>query len=148
MINIIEKYAPYVITVIGGGLALSVSWWLDIEAIPDALIAGTMTLGIVIAGFSATQRNMLFSMRQSRVIRRAIKINQMDHVWSYVSRTLFGGIVLTVISFIGFFINDNVVIVRIWITVLSALVCWTISYLALNEIIMTIISKRYIEEHS
>lgn len=148
MINFLEKRGPTISAIIGCVAALAAAWILGMSAVPIAMIATAATIGIVMAGFSATQRNMLFSMRGTRVILRAIKINQMDRVLSYMSKNPYIGIVLTLYSFVGFFIGNNQIVVVAWTAGLGGLVCFALACLARNEAVMSLIVKRYLEERS
>lgn len=148
MIDRIEKYGPGASAIIGGIASMAISWILGMTTVPTALIATAATFGIVMAGFSATQRNMLFSIRGSRVIRRAIKINQMDRVLTYLSTSSFVGILLTLLSFVAFFVGHNIIIVGVSMGILGALVSFAIGCLVRNEVVMSLIQKRYFEEHS
>ena len=147
MINFLEKRGPTLSAIVGGVTALAATWLLETTSVPAPLIATAATFGVVLAGFSATQRNMLFPIRISRVIRRAIQINQMDRILSYLSRSSYIGIVITLYSFIGFFVGDHFLVVRAWMAVLIALVFFALACLARNEMVMSLIMKRYMEEH-
>lgn len=148
MVDFLEKRGPIISSIIGCIATLGAMWILDMTEVPAALIATAATFGIVLAGFSATQRNMLFPMRGSRVIRRAIKINQMDRVLSYLSQDTYTGIALTLYSFTGFFVGDNLIVVRVWTVLLGGLVLFALAGLTRNEIVMALIMKRFLEERS
>lgn len=147
MINFLEKRGPTISAIVGGVLTLVVAWLIGVTTAPAPLIATAATFGVVLAGFSATQRNTLFPIRSSRVIRRAIQINQMDRILSYLSKGSYVGIVITLYSFTGFFIGEHFLVVRAWIAVLIALVFFALACLARNEMVMSLIMKRYMEEH-
>lgn len=146
MINFLEKRGPTLSAIVGAVSTLVVTWLIGVTTVPAPLIATAATFGVVLAGFSATQRNMLFPIRSSRVIRRAIEINQMDRILSYLSRSSYVGIVITLYSFIGFFIGEHFLVVRAWMAVLIALVLFALACLARNEAVMSLIVKRYMEE--
>lgn len=148
MIDFLEKRGPFIAAIIGCIATLVAVWVMGMTVVPAALIATAATFGIVLAGFSATQRNMLFPMRGSRVIRRAIQINQMDRVLSYLSKDAYIGIALTLYSFVGFFVGDNLIVVRVWTAGLGGLVLFALACLTRNEIVMSLILKRYLEERS
>ena len=146
IIDRVEKYGPIAFAVLGGVCSLTLALLAGMSSIPTAMIATTMTFGIVMAGFSATQRNMLFSLRGSRVIRHAIEINQINRVLSYLAVNPFVGLGLTLYSFLGFLTVDEPIAVRVWVTVLGALVFFALACLTRNEIVMYLILKRYMEE--
>lgn len=148
MIDRLEKYGPSLSAILGGIASLTITWTSGMTTVPTTLIATAATFGIVMAGFSATQRNMLFSMRGSRVIRRAIEINQMDRVLSYLSKSSYVGIGLTLFSFAGFFVSDHIIVVLAWMTVLGALVLLAVAFLVRNEVVASLILKRYLEERT
>lgn len=147
MIDFLEKRGPTISAIVGGVSTLVVTWLLGLTTVPSPLLATAATFGVVLAGLSAIQRNMLFPIRSSRVIRRAIEINQMDRILSYLSKSSYIGVVISLYSFVGFFIGDHFFVVRVWMAVLVALVFFASACLARNEAVMSLIMKRYMEEH-
>lgn len=149
MIDLAEKYGPTAFAIIGGSLSFVATLLIETSTVSANLIATTtMTFGIVLAGFSGTQRNMLISIRRTRVIDRAIDINQIERVLSYLTKSSYVGLVLALYSFAGFFIDDHLVVLRAWIAGLGALVFFAIAHLARNEIIMSLILKRIMAKRS
>lgn len=147
MIDFLEKRGPTISAIVGGVSTLVVTWLLGLTTVPSPLLATAATFGVVLAGLSAIQRNVLFPIRSSRVIRRAIEINQMDRILSYLSKSSYIGVVISLYSFVGFFIGDHFFFVRVWMAVLVALVFFALACLARNEAVMSLIMKRYMEEH-
>ena len=147
MIDFLEKRGPTISAIVGGVSTLVVTWLLGLTTVPSPLLATAATFGVVLAGLSAIQRNVLFPIRSSRVIRRAIEINQMDRILSYLSKSSYIGVVISLYSFVGFFIGDHFFVVRVWMAVLVALVFFALACLARNEAVMSLIMKRYMEEH-
>lgn len=139
---------PLAFAVIRGVCTLVLAWLSGLTTIPPALTGTAMTFGIVMAGFSATQRNMLFSMRGSRVIRRANKNNQMVRVWFYMAYNTFVGIAITLYSFLGFFSGTNLIFNSVWITVLGALVFLALGFLLSSEIILWRVLRQHLDKRS
>ena len=146
MINVLEKYGPLVFGVLGAALVLGLSYLIAFDKIPFPALASSMTFGVVLAGFSATQRNMMFTMRNSRVITRARQIRLLEPILLYLSRTSHVGIVLTLYSFIGFFVGEHVEVVRACMVGLGGLVFYSIALLIRNELVMALLLKRFMEE--
>lgn len=148
MIDFLEKRGPTISAIVGGVSTLVVTWLLGLTTVPSPLLATAATFGVVLAGLSAIQRNMLFPIRSSRVIRRAIEINQMDRILSYLSKSSYIGVVISLYSFVGFFVGDNLIVVRVWTAVLGGLVLFALACLTRNEVVMSLILKRFLEERS
>ena len=90
-----------------GVSAAAVALWADeIPAIPDLLAAGTITLGVVVAGFTATQRNMLLSITGTRVMRLAVEAGYDKDVIDCLRHCVWASLLLVAISVVRFFVDD------------------------------------------
>ena len=127
-------------------MILTLAYLVELESLMVPILASSMTFGIVLAGFSATQRNMLFTMRNSQVIKRLKKIDHMETVLAYLSRTSYVGIIIVLFSFLGFFVTDYAHVARVWIALLGGSISCAIAYLARNERVMELVLKRFMEE--
>ena len=75
--------------------------------LPIALPAATMTFGVVVSGFVATQRNMLLTMSGAEVLRFAVERGYHNDVISYLMDCIRAGLLIIAISLSGFFFGDN-----------------------------------------
>ena len=146
MTDLLEKRGPVASAVLGAAIVLALTYLVELDGIRVPLFASSMTFGVVLAGFSATQRNMMFTMRNSRVIVRAKQINQLEPILKYLSRTTHVGILLTLFSFVGFFVGDHSELVRIWMVGIGALVFFSIALLTRSELVMALLLRRFMEE--
>ena len=64
-----ERYFPFFLAVVVGISAGIATFGFGIVPDSKAVPAATMTFGIVVAGFTATQRNMLLGMRGASILR-------------------------------------------------------------------------------
>lgn len=146
MINFLERHGPRISGVVGFGIILILAYLMELETMMVPILASSMTFGIVLAGFSATQRNMLFTMRNSQVIKRLKKIDHMETVLKYLSRTSYVGIIIVLLSFLGFFVSEYSDLARVWIAFLGGSIFGSIAYLVRNERVMELVLKRFMEE--
>lgn len=141
-----ERRLPLLIALILGVAAGAVAYIYEIEPFPKALSAGTMTFGIVVAGFAATQRNMLLGMRGSSVLKFAVRTGFHDSVLAYLMHCVYAGLVVSVVSVIGFFINSNPLYWSVWFAFLIGSIALVIALILRNEILMVRIVKRFMED--
>ena len=93
--------------VAAGASAAAVALWTEeIPAIPDLLAAGTITLGVVVAGFTATQRNMLLGIVGTRVIRVAVKTGYDRDVIGCLRHCVWASLLLVAVSVVRFFVDE------------------------------------------
>lgn len=141
-----EKLLPLLIALILGVAAGIVAYICEIQPFPKALSAGTMTFGIVVAGFAATQRNMLLGMRGSSVLKFAVRTGFHDSVLAYLMHCVYAGLVVSVVSVAGFFINSNPLYWSVWFAFLIGSIALVIALILRNEILMARIVKRFMED--
>lgn len=131
--------------------SLVVVWLCDIDALPKSLAAGTMTFGIVVAGFAATQRNMLLGMGGSKVLRFAVRTRFHHDILAYLMHCVYVGLAVALVSVIGFFLNEDASfgpfsLWELWLVVLVGLIVWVLALMFRNEIMMRQIVERFVEE--
>ena len=149
MINLgqIEKFGPFIIAAvvfIAAAVYVEIS---DTTNFPEALPLSTMTFGIVVVGFAATQRNMMIGMGGSRVMQFIIRNRQQDRVLGYFMHCVSAGLAVTIVSMAGFFVDGFPRIVCImWLSLLISLVALIITLIGRNEWVMRVVTKRYLEE--
>ncbi len=82
MSGAVERYGPYLLAAFAA--AATAVFASGSEPFPQAPAAGTMTFGVVVAGFTATQRNMLLGMGGARVLRFAGHTGYCQNVLRYL----------------------------------------------------------------
>ena len=141
-----EKLLPLLIALILGVATGIVAYIYEIQPFPKALSAGTMTFGVVVAGFAATQRNMLLGMRGSSVLKFAVRTGFHDSVLAYLMHCVYAGLAVSVVSVVGFFINSNPLYWSVWFALLIGSIALVIALILRNEILMVRIVKRFMED--
>ena len=141
-----ERFGPIVIAVVISITGFVVLNLLDFCAAPQALPASALTFGVVVAGFSATQRNMLLGMGGSRIIRFLVRNGLQNRALGYFMECVCAGLATTTVAVAGFFLGAPGIHHTIWLAIIIGLIVWVVGVIARNEIAMRVISKRYIDE--
>lgn len=141
-----ERLLPLLIALILGVATGAIAYIYEIQPFPKALSAGTMTFGVVVAGFAATQRNMLLGMRGSSVLKFAVRTGFHDSVLAYLMHCVYAGLAVSVVSVVGFFINSNPLYWSVWFALLIGSIALVIALILRNEILMVRIVKRFMED--
>ena len=113
---------------------------------PVALPAATMTFGIVVSGFVATQRNMLLTMSGAEVLRFAVRTGYHHDVINYLMDCIRAGLLVTIISLSGFFLGKNNLLWAMWLPGLAGAIALVICLIFRNEILVTRMVRHFIEE--
>ena len=101
---------------------------------------------MVIAGFTATQRNQFLAMRGSKILRLASNAGYHSDVLSYLAQCIYGALALSVVSLLGFFVSSPSLTWSVWQIVWGGACAWTAMSLVRNEILMSRIFARLLEE--
>ena len=142
-----EKTWPPLLAVVAASVAAVVlTVLLNIKPLPLALPAATMTFGIVVAGFAATQRNMLLTMSGSEVLRFARTTGYYEDIISYLTNGIHAGLLVTLISLCGFFLGENCALWTAWLSVLTGGVALVLGLTARNEMLSNRLVRRFLEE--
>ncbi|WP_428097982.1 hypothetical protein [Candidatus Rariloculus sp.] len=146
----IEFNAPYAIAAIAA-IAAGVCAQ-KIPVFPEGLAAATMTFGVVVAGFTATQRTMLLTMTGKKVMQFMASAGYHDDVLMYLRQCIWAGLLFVATSALRFFISDVIWqhfwIWRLWLAIWTGLLALVLVYIVRNERLMFLIVKRFIEESS
>ena len=146
-----ERRFPGLIALLTVVASLVVVWLCDIDALPKSLAAGTMTFGIVVAGFAATQRNMLLGMGGSKLLRFAVRTGFHHDILAYLMHCVYVGLAVALVSVIGFFLNEDTSfgpfsLWESWLVVLVGLIVWVLALMCRNELVILRVIKRFMEE--
>ena len=141
-----ERFGPVIVAGVVSIIGFVALYLLEFCIAPKALPAATLTFGVVVAGFSATQRNMLLGMGGSRVIRFLVDNKLQNRALGYLMECVCAGIATTVTAAVGFFLGAPGIHHTIWLAVVVGLIAWVVGAIIRNELAMKVISKHYIEE--
>lgn len=145
-----ERYKPHITALAVGGVALA--FGTSIPRFPGAIATAGLTFGIVVAGFTATQRTMLFgiSARQSLIMQYLIKTERYDDILSFLKQGILSGLVMCVVSVAFFFLNcllqETALAWMIWIGVWSGSMTFVLICLLRNEQLMFIIVRQFMRD--
>ena len=146
MLDIFKKhYFPYVaalVAVVAGGLLAA----KNTLAFPKSLAVGTMTLGFVVAGLTATQRNMLLGMGGTDVLKFAAKTGYYKDILNYLKRCLYAGLIIVFVSLLRLFLSESNSFLALWLGIWTGSIVLVLALIAQNECLMFRIVKRFMEE--
>ena len=142
----VERYYPFAVAVIIAISTASVVFWVYTPQVSKALPAGTMTFGVVVAGFSATQRNMLLAMRGASVLRFMLRTGYHHDVLEYLMHCVYAALAVSLISLVGFFLGDCELAWKIWLIAIACFVTLVLALVLRNEILMFRIVKHFLED--
>ena len=148
-----ERRFPVVVAIVVGMTSAVAAYLYDIGPLPKSLAAGTMTFGIVVAGFAATQRNMLLGMGGSKVLRYAVRTGFHHDILAYLMHCVYVGLAVALVSLIGLFLNDDTSLGpfslwEIWLVILVGLIVCVLALMFRNELVILRVIKRFMEEQS
>ena len=141
-----EKVLPFCVAAVAAILAAIAVFACAFGPVSKALPAGTMTFGIVVAGFAATQRNMLLGMRGSTVLRVALRSGYHNAILAYLMHCVYAGISVSVVSVLGFFLVGDALLWRVWVVLMIFAVVLVLALIVRNEVLMARVVKRFLED--
>ena len=141
-----EKVLPFCVAAIAAIVAAIAVFACTFGPVSKALPAGTMTFGIVVAGFAETQRNMLLGMRGATVLRVALKSGYHNAILAYFMHCVYAGISVSVVSVLGFFLVGNALLWRVWGVLMIFAVVLVLALIVGNEVLMARVVKRFLED--
>ena len=118
----------------------------EAESFSRFISVGTMTLGVVVAGFTATQRNMLMSMGGTKVLRFAATTGYYRDVRDYLAWCIYAALFVVVVSGAGIFVNCNSWAWSLWLALWVGSVVLVLGFMVRNEILMSRIFTHFIKE--
>ena len=144
-----EKSLPFIVAAVPAACAGAVFFCvIDVPPGASGLSISGMTFGVVVAGFAATQRNMLIGMGQSRILRQLAVSNYYQDVVSYLTLGVYAGLGTTVVSVFGFFVEGDTVAVSAWVVALVFMVSLVVALIARNEILSSRIVAHFMKEQA
>ena len=127
-------------------VAYWVSFRCDVGPLPQSIAGGPLTFGFVVAGFAATQRNMLLPIRRSAIIKRLTEIGAQSYLSDYLMHAVWSGLTLSIVSVVGFFLGKNATLWNLWAVAVAFMVALIVGITLRNELIMSRIMKQYLNE--
>lgn len=121
-------------------------WLGGAGASVETVSVGTMTLGVIVAGFTATQRNMIVGMAGAKVIQFIMETEHYQDFLTYLSQCLYGALFVSAISVPGMFLDQCSLAWSIWVSIWAGSVITVLAMMLRNEIVMSQISRHYLQE--
>ena len=143
---LLERSWPFFVAVVVAGVSAAAAVLCDLGPFPIALPAGTMTFGIVVSGFVATQRNMLLTMSGAEVLDFAVRTGYHKDILVYLMDGIRAGLLVTAISLWGFFNGTNDLLWDIWLPCLVAGATLVVCLIIRNEILVNRLVEHYLRE--
>ena len=144
----LQRRWPFALAVFAGAAAGVFVWQFGVHSLSIAVPAATLTFGIVVAGFVATQRNMLLAMGGSEIIRFALRTGYHKDILAYLADCIGAGLAVTAISIPGLLLGESVLAWAIWLCIQGGAVTLVVCLMARNELLMFRIIKRLWEENT
>lgn len=143
----IHRFGPYFAAVAVAGITAFVMFSWDIKTLPQSIPVGTMTFGIVAAGFAGAQRSMLLTMTGAKVLRFAVRTGYHRDILAYLMDGIIAGVTVASISVIGFFSSTHTVFWNMWVSAITGAIALVICVTTRNELLIGRVVARYLEEH-
>ena len=142
-----ERCLPFLVATVSAVVAgLVLFLVVGVEPGTSGIPAAGMTFGIVVAGFAATQRNMLIGMGQTRVLRFLARTGYDRSVLSYLTDCVGAGLATTGVSLAGFFLGKDAIAWSAWLVSLAFVVSLVIALMVRNEVMSLRIVSHFIKE--
>ncbi len=138
-----ERLWPLVVAVVAGGLA---SVYLDHIPSPEHMATATMALGLIVAGFTETQRSVLLSMSGSKVLRFAATSGYYKDILNYLADCVCAGLFAAFVSLIGIFLGSHGMWQSVWSAFWIGSILLMILVLVRNQWLMHRVFTRFMEE--
>ena len=138
-----ETNSPFAVFLVIGAIGTGLACVQKLPEVPAALATATITLGVVVAGFTATQRNMLVGMKGLPLFQTLATSGHHQDLILYLKQCVWSSIALVVISVTRFFLNDaSLAVVQIWEVIWIGTFAFVIASSIRNErLIFKIIGK-------
>lgn len=140
------RFFPHVLAAIFATAATAYDAMMGLKSFPMHVTAGTMALGMIVAGFTATQRNMLLSMTGSKILRFAAKTDYYKDILHYLRECIYAGLFVTAISLFGLFISECGLWREVWLFFWVGSITLTICILVRNEILSHLMFTLFMKE--
>ena len=120
----------------------------NLPSVPEPLATATLTLGVVVAGFTATQRNMLVGMKGLPLCRTIARTGHDADLTLYLKQCLWSCVALILVSGTRFFLDDlPCVFTPIWTIVWFGTFAFVITSTCRNERFMFRIIGNFLSSH-
>lgn len=143
-----ERYLPLLAGAIAGGAIGCADVFAGVEPFSRLASVGTMTLGVVVAGFTATQRNMLLGMGGTKVLRYAATTGYYKDVLDYLAHCIYASLLVTVVSVAGIFVENGGWARSSWLALWVGSIVLVVALMIRNECLMSRIFTHFMGEQS
>ena len=142
----VETYLPCAVSFVTAGSTLAFAQKLP--SVPAELAAATMTLGVVIAGFTATQRNMLVGMKGLPLFKTIARTGHHQDLILYLKQCVWSSVTLVVVSTTRFFLDDAPPeFVQVWGVIWFGTFAFVIASAVRNERLMFQVIGKFLKRH-
>ena len=136
------KYGPFLAGVCAGVLVAILAGEHAAKLAVGLSAVGT-ALGVIVAGFTATQRSMLLVMVGSKILRHLARARYDEDALSYLGQTIYLGVVVSVLSVSGIFLPSHH---SVWLGCFVGVASAMFLTLLRNEMIMGIVIGRFLKD--
>ena len=141
----IERNCPILLAIFAG-VAIALLETDPIGVFSKSVAVGMMTLGIIVAGFAATQRNVLLGLSGSTVLRFIADTGYYHDVLDYFAHCQYVALLMVGISGTRLFIESfSMLGWQLWVGSWMTIFVLMLALMVRNEILMYRIVKRFIE---
>ena len=146
MTAMVERRFPFLLAAIVAASVAVVVFGFGKAPSSKAIPAATMTFGIVVAGFTATQRNMLLGMQGSSVMRFLSRTEYSSDVLDYLMHCIYSALLVSIISLVGIFLPDCGPLWGLWIVSVTFTVVLVLALMWRNELMMSRIIRHFLKD--
>ena len=140
----VETYLPCAVSV--GIAGITLVFVQKLPSVPAELAAATITLGVVISGFTATQRNMLVGMKGLLLFKTIARTGHHQDLILYLKQCVWSSVTLVVVSATRFFLDDAPAeFVQVWEVVWFGTFAFVIASAVRNERLMFQIIGKFLK---
>lgn len=143
-----ERYWPMLLAVLVMGCSFYAVQQLEIRKVPVIFPGACLTLGIVVASFTATQKSMLLTMGGSKLVRYAVTTGFYKDIVAYLREALASGLLVAILAVPALLVDDKAIIWNVWVPLQLGAFTLIVGLIARNEWLVNRIIMRYWEERS
>ena len=141
-----QRMWPVALAACLGGITLYITFVLNICCLSASLPISAMTLGIVVTGFIATQRNMLLTMSRAEVLRFAVRTKYDGDIMDYFNDGIRAGLLVTAVSVVGLFLHSGSIVYQVWLACFVFSVSLVVGLIIRNERLVSLLVLRYLRD--
>ncbi len=132
-----ERILPFFIAALATGIAALIIIPTNTKSINLYLTPTTLLIGLIPPVLAAIHRNTLAQIRNSNVIKHAIRTGYYHDLIAYLSHPVYPGIAAAFLSILPLILQYPPVIAQLWLIAMTFLITLIISLILRNEILMS-----------